>query len=93
MNAPRAAAAAVVGWLLHDVAVYLTSGEPALAIGLVPRSLVLVAVADDTASWASNIATLNSTPAGQAMIRHFNAVVDCTMNLWHSEQIVGGEDG
>ena len=55
--------------------------------------VVLVAVADDTASWATNIATLNSTPAGQAMIRHFNAVVDCTMNLWHSEQIVGGEDG
>lgn len=54
--------------------------------------VVLVAVADNTEKWATNIATLNTTPAGQSLVRHFNAVVDCGMNLWTSEQVVGGED-
>ena len=55
--------------------------------------VVLVAVADSTEKWASNVAALNTTPAGQSLVRHFNAVVDCGMNLWSSEQVIGGGDG
>ena len=54
--------------------------------------VVFVAAAESTAAWATNIATLQTTPEGQAMVRHFNAVVDCGMNLWTSEQLIG-DDG
>ncbi len=54
--------------------------------------VVFVAVAESTEAWANNLAMLNSTPAGQSLARHFNMVVDCGMNLWWSEQVVGGED-
>jgi hypothetical protein len=53
--------------------------------------VVFVAVAESTEAWAANLAMLNSTPAGQLLVRHFNMVVDCDMNLWWSEQVVGGE--
>ncbi len=55
--------------------------------------VVLVAGAGSTTAWANNLTALNTTPAGQSLIRHFNAVVDCDMNLWRSEQVVGGGDG
>jgi hypothetical protein len=55
--------------------------------------VVLVAGAGSSTAWATNITTLNTTPAGQSLLRHFNAVVDCSLNLWRSEQIVGGDDG
>ena len=43
----------MAGWVLHDLAVFLTSGEPAAAAALVPRSLALVAAgAIAGASWA-----------------------------------------
>jgi hypothetical protein len=52
--------------------------------------VVLVAAAASTAKWADNLATLNTTPAGQSLIRHFNAVLDCGMNLWSSDRVIGG---
>jgi hypothetical protein len=54
--------------------------------------VVFVARAESTAAWATNLAALNTTPAGQSLLRHFNAVVDCGMNLWTSEQLIG-DDG
>jgi hypothetical protein len=54
--------------------------------------VVFVARASNTEAWATNIATLNTTPAGQSMVRHFNAVVDCGMNLWTTEQVMGADD-
>ncbi|MDH3643177.1 MAG: hypothetical protein OES38_13840 [Gammaproteobacteria bacterium] len=53
--------------------------------------VVLVGVAASTEKWATNQAMLNTTPAGQSLVRHFNAVVDCGMNLWASEQVFGGD--
>jgi hypothetical protein len=53
--------------------------------------VVLVAGAGSTTAWANNIAALNTTPAGQSLLRHFNAVVDCDMNLWRSEEVVFGD--
>lgn len=55
--------------------------------------VVLVAGAGSTTAWANNLAALNTTPDGQSLVRHFNAVVDCGMNLWRQEQVVGGSDG
>jgi len=52
--------------------------------------VVLVAAAATTAKWADNLATLNTTPAGQSLIRHFNALLNCSVNLWSSDQVVGG---
>jgi hypothetical protein len=53
--------------------------------------VILVAAAESTAKWTANLAALNTTPAGQSLIRHFNAVLDCGMNLWSSEQVMGGD--
>ncbi len=53
--------------------------------------VVFGAVAESTEAWAQNLAMLASTPAGQSLARHFNMVVDCGMNLWWSEQVVGGD--
>jgi hypothetical protein len=53
--------------------------------------VVLVAAAASTEKWATYQATLNTTPDGQSLIRHFNAIVDCSMNLWGSEQVIGGD--
>ena len=42
-TAALAGAAAVAGWVLHDLARFLVSGEPALALAILPPSALLVA--------------------------------------------------
>ena len=53
--------------------------------------VILVAAAESTAKWAANLAALNTTPAGQSLIRHFNAVLECGMNLWSSDQVMSAD--
>jgi hypothetical protein len=53
--------------------------------------VVLVAAAENTAAWTRYISGLNTSPGGQSLIRHFNAVLDCGMNLWISNQVIGGD--
>ena len=65
-----------------------------LTTGPQSPDVILVAVAENTEAWATYIATLTTTPAGQQLIRHLNTVVDCDMNLWRSEQVIAApEDG
>ena len=44
--------------------------------------IVVFAVHDNTAAWAENFDYLGENPAGQAVTRHFNAILDCNMSLW-----------
>ena len=53
--------------------------------------VVVFSVSDDTSAWANGMRSLATTPAGQALGRHFNAVLDCGMSLWRGEQVVGGD--
>ena len=50
--------------------------------------VVVFAVHDNTAAWAANTVYLGENPAGQAVVRHFNAVLDCNMSLWTGEQVI-----
>ena len=53
--------------------------------------VVLLARAASMEAWAANLAALNSSAEGQTLIRHFNAVVKCSLNLYTVEQVVGGD--
>jgi hypothetical protein len=92
---------------LPDLATHIAGANEAMgdaglnaAFQIVPMAsspqspdVVLVAGAGSTTAWANNVVAVNTTPAGQSMLRHFNAVVDCNLNLWRIEQVVGGNDG
>lgn len=54
--------------------------------------IVMVVITDGTSGWARHMDYINSIPAGLAAQNHFNAALDCDMNLWRLEQIVGAED-
>lgn len=54
--------------------------------------IVMVVITDGTSGWARHMDYINSIPAGLAAQSHFNAALDCNMNLWRLEQIVDGGD-
>jgi len=84
----------------HIAAFNAGMGEDALSavFQVVPQvgdqrtpDVVLFAVSEGTTAWTRHLNAIATTPAGQATARHFNAVLDCGVNLWRVEQIVGGE--
>jgi len=50
--------------------------------------VVVFAVHQNMAAWAANVAFLNGDPDGQALVRHFTAILDCNMSLWDGEQVI-----
>ncbi len=48
-------------------------------------------VYDNTSAWTSLVGEVVSSPEGQALGRHFNAILDCSLSLWTSQQVVGGD--
>jgi len=53
--------------------------------------VVMFAVSEGTAAYTRHLRALATTAAGQAVARHFTAILDCGVNLWRVEQYVGGE--
>jgi hypothetical protein len=50
--------------------------------------VVMFAVHSNTSAWAAYTDHLGTNPAGQALVRHFNAVLDCNMSLWIGERVI-----
>jgi hypothetical protein len=61
-------------------------------VGPTTPDVVYVAVATDMADFAAHMDALATTPAGQSASAHFNSVLDCNVNIWRSERIIGGDD-
>lgn len=88
-----------VASLANDIA-RLNEGMGDLALDgvfqIVPMTqgpdVVFMAVSEDVSGWARHINALTTTPAGQASNAHFNELLDCDLNLWRSEQVVGGSN-
>jgi len=53
--------------------------------------VVLLAVGEGTSGWNRHLEALGASEAGQGLLRHFNTILECEMNLWRVEQIVGAE--
>ena len=53
--------------------------------------VVIFNVNDSATAWSKFVATLN---AGNGMLRrHFNTTLDCSVNMWGSQQIIEGSGG
>lgn len=48
-------------------------------------------VHDSVAAWGERREALEGAAGGQQLLRHFNAVLDCTTSLWNGQQVVPAE--
>jgi hypothetical protein len=78
--------------LAGDLAVNSIFEVTPLTQGPDGADIVMVVITDGTSGWARHMDFINSIPEGLAAQNHFNAALDCDMNLWRLEQIVGGGD-
>lgn len=53
--------------------------------------IYLFGINGSQSAWAAGVTAFRSTPASQALGRHFASLLNCSSSLWFSQQVVGGD--
>ena len=57
-----------------------------------PDVYVMAVSSRGASGWGEHLDAINASPAGRAVNAHFNAVLNCRMNLWNAEPFITEED-
>jgi hypothetical protein len=55
------------------------------------RDVYLFDVHQSATAWTNFQGTIVGEANGEALARHFEAVLDCDQSLWNAQQVVGGD--
>lgn len=80
---------------IADVLGGMEDNAPSAVFSLTPTTggantsdWLLFSVFDNMTSWASFVGGLSGSDAGQQLVRHFGAVVDCDQAIWSSQRTI-----
>lgn len=61
--------------------------------GPTSADMVLLAAFDGVSPWAGFVSAVRSSPGGQMLMRHFQAVAECDQALWSSQRVIAPPAG